>query len=472
VIDISPPINTIETLDPGPVFRPAAGEKDDPGSFAEILAGLLRDARDQEAAGPESPPTGAEPSAAGERASRDKPAPGKGTAPGEDPAVLEPSPAREKPRFEEETAGEIPGADPALNLAAVPAGLAEPAAELVTDPDPAAVPVDLAVFSGGGDFPEAAGTPAEDAGPAGETFPGEGPAAGPPAGADWAAAAMVLEPAGAERPAAPEEKTGPARKKEGEPAPEEPPSRGSGESLAGFFSGEAAGETRTDPAENRPRDKRRDRPLIEVRDLRTGSAGENRGPPRTAGEGSTPTREVLLRADLSAGERGRGAETEPDSGPARSFRDILTREGLRDDLVRHASVMLRDGGEGTIRLALKPESLGNVKIRLEMTENKISGKIIVETDEALRAFEHEIRALEQAFRDSGFDGASLEMALNAGGGGNGADRRGEEGRPFFSERNALRQAAAGYDAAAEQAGEEPALFAGGPSGSVRLNMLV
>jgi hypothetical protein len=86
-------------------------------------------------------------------------------------------------------------------------------------------------------------------------------------------------------------------------------------------------------------------------------------------------------------------------------------------------------------LNLKPEALGNVKIRLEMTENKIAGHIIVESDEALRAFEQEIRALEQSFLDSGFDGASLEMAVAPDAGQGGPGQRGREGDtgPFVSE---------------------------------------
>jgi flagellar hook-length control protein FliK len=50
-----------------------------------------------------------------------------------------------------------------------------------------------------------------------------------------------------------------------------------------------------------------------------------------------------------------------------------------------------------------------------MAENRITGHIIVESEEALRAFEREISSLEQAFRDSGFEGANLEMSLAADG---------------------------------------------------------
>jgi hypothetical protein len=54
-----------------------------------------------------------------------------------------------------------------------------------------------------------------------------------------------------------------------------------------------------------------------------------------------------------------------------------------------------------------------------MAENKIKGHIIVESGEALRAFKQELASLEQAFRDSGFSDARLDMSLAQGGGGEG-----------------------------------------------------
>ncbi|MDR1908503.1 MAG: flagellar hook-length control protein FliK, partial [Spirochaetaceae bacterium] len=136
-----------------------------------------------------------------------------------------------------------------------------------------------------------------------------------------------------------------------------------------------------------------------------------------------------------------------------SFRELLSRElrsGLGSDIVRQAAILLRDGGEGTIRLSLRPESLGNIKIRLELTENRITGLIVVENGEALKAFESELASLEQSFRDSGYEGASLEMALS-GDGGQGAYRDDGEG-PWFSER----LAASSYDDAAFWEEDAPA----------------
>jgi flagellar hook-length control protein FliK len=163
---------------------------------------------------------------------------------------------------------------------------------------------------------------------------------------------------------------------------------------------------------------------------------------------------------------------ERENRPALSFQNMLARElheNLNGDIVRHASIMLRDGGEGTIRLSLKPESLGTVKIRLEISENKIAGHIIVESDEAFRAFEQEIHSLEQSFRDSGFDGASLEMAFAQDGGQRG---RNGEGSPFFSER--LAASTYGASVSGEPELDEGIQWLGiGPDGQTRpqVNML-
>jgi uncharacterized protein YbjT (DUF2867 family) len=106
-----------------------------------------------------------------------------------------------------------------------------------------------------------------------------------------------------------------------------------------------------------------------------------------------------------------------------------------------------------------------------MAENKITGHIIVESDETLRAFEREIHSLEQAFRDSGFDGADLDMSLAYQ--GEGAEQRGEaEAEPFYSARLRTERAASLYDAASESA---DAGFAGAGvvhNGRLPVNMLV
>jgi hypothetical protein len=243
---------------------------------------------------------------------------------------------------------------------------------------------------------------------------------------------------------------------------------------------ESRGPSRIGEAKNK--DKRREqRGNIEVRDFRSWEAvhqdpaqgSEFKGEAKSAAEAKT----IELTVDLSSGSKSREEVfREVERRPAQAFENILARElhqNLNGDIVRQAQVVLRDHGEGIIRLALKPESLGNVKIQLEMAENKITGHIIVESNEALKAFEREIHSLEQAFKDSGFAGASLDTALASGSEGNGTDRqwRGEDAMPFFSERFA----ASSYDAISDTAEElMPGAILGERSGSglPQVNMLV
>jgi flagellar hook-length control protein FliK len=189
--------------------------------------------------------------------------------------------------------------------------------------------------------------------------------------------------------------------------------------------GEKEGRNRLDEARNR--DKKRGS-SVEVQDFRSTTAELSRkdsafqvktvAESRT-GEGSA--REIALELHLpNQGRESQSAPVSWETKAGQAFEDILARElhqNFNNDIVRHASVILRDSSEGTIRLALKPESLGNVKIRLEMAENKITGRITVESEEALRAFEREITSLEKAFVESGFEGANLEMSLTADSGG-------------------------------------------------------
>jgi hypothetical protein len=231
------------------------------------------------------------------------------------------------------------------------------------------------------------------------------------------------------------------------------------------------------PGETRNSKKNRERFTLDVQDLRTGgngvvlTAGQELKPATEAGEGRVTDMVVELR---SGGRNREQAEFGREKTASQAFGDILARElhqNLNGDIVRQASIMVRDGESGTIRLSLRPESLGTVKIRLEMAENKITGHILVESTEALRAFEREIHSLEQAFRDSGFDGAHLDMSLAQDGGQRGSPGQwnGDDGRPRFSSL----LASSNYDAAVETVSVPDGKgFITGDSGMIRVNMLV
>ena len=190
-----------------------------------------------------------------------------------------------------------------------------------------------------------------------------------------------------------------------------------------------------------PRNKRgKDRLNIEVRDLRTGEgrgsalASELMPSSREAGPENlrfASNGEIEIPVDLKGGGNEKSLSMAGNSfDNSLTFEDALAaqlRGDLSADIVRDASVIVRNGGEGTIRLQLRPASLGDVKIRLEMTENKITGHIIVESSEALRAFERELPVLEKAFKDSGFSETNLQMSLSQDGSNFGGREQGQEG---------------------------------------------
>jgi flagellar hook-length control protein FliK len=220
-------------------------------------------------------------------------------------------------------------------------------------------------------------------------------------------------------------------------------------------SGEKDGRSKLEEARNKRRGVN-----VEVRDFRSdgsvteGVARDGNVPLRVSAEtrisGESGSKDIVLELRLpDQGRDAASATTGWETKAGQAFEDLLARElhqNFNNDIVRHASVALRDGNEGTIKLALKPESLGNVKIRLEMAENKITGHIVVESKEALRAFEREISSLEKAFRDSGFDGANLEMSLAADGRGAEQQWQETEASQFLTGQIA----ASRYDAALER----------------------
>ena len=128
------------------------------------------------------------------------------------------------------------------------------------------------------------------------------------------------------------------------------------------------------------------------------------------------------------------------------------REEGNERIVRSARVVLRDRDNGEIRLILKPERLGEVRIRLSLKDNLIGGRILVENENVREAFERNLPELAAAFRDSGFDVGSLDVSV-----GGGADRKnaGGENLPRFDgargtaelERGVPSADAAGYYAA-------------------------
>jgi flagellar hook-length control protein FliK len=100
------------------------------------------------------------------------------------------------------------------------------------------------------------------------------------------------------------------------------------------------------------------------------------------------------------------------------------------EVVKQASVILKNNNSAEIRLNLKPDKMGNVRIRLHLQDNNIVGKIIVDNSSVKEVFEQNLESLYKGFRQEGFDTASLNVSV---GDGQAGKRQREEGpKSFYS----------------------------------------
>ncbi|MCR5724641.1 MAG: flagellar hook-length control protein FliK [Treponema sp.] len=105
------------------------------------------------------------------------------------------------------------------------------------------------------------------------------------------------------------------------------------------------------------------------------------------------------------------SDTQSASATGSTFQSMLsnTVQAHAPDFVRAGSVVLKDNNQGSINLILHPESLGNVKIHLSLSDKVITGQITVHSQEAYEAFRESIDTIKQAFAQSGFDTGSFDL---------------------------------------------------------------
>ncbi|MDA8427329.1 MAG: flagellar hook-length control protein FliK, partial [Treponema sp.] len=232
-----------------------------------------------------------------------------------------------------------------------------------------------------------------------------------------------------------------------------PATQGAAEAAAGAKPGHGAVEKKGEAA--------RKEPHLTVSDLRHSAQGRAeaaqggsdassvqaiapQGPardlhPQHASDQGDLTRDLSLGAGNGSPDASRG-RVDPALAPPRGadFQSLLAQklhDGWNGEIVKNAHIVLKDGDSGMIRLRLKPESLGDVKIELNLSDKNISGRIVVQSDEAKHAFERNLNDLADAFRQGGFESAKLEVSVGSGSQqGNQGAAGGDTGAPFYSER--------------------------------------
>ena len=115
----------------------------------------------------------------------------------------------------------------------------------------------------------------------------------------------------------------------------------------------------------------------------------------------------------------------------KSFQSSVTaqlKDSLNSQIVKQAGIVVKDNGTGEIKLVMKPESLGKVRIQLSLNDNHIAGRIIVENNIVREIFESNLENLYKAFGSEGFESGALEVLVEGQGGKQGsAQHKGRQG---------------------------------------------
>lgn len=161
------------------------------------------------------------------------------------------------------------------------------------------------------------------------------------------------------------------------------------------------------------RNQRRAAVTTEVRDLRpdsdkNGADSSEARSARVETDGSSLTRRLQADAERLQSDGGRGHTT----------LSRALREQANPEIVRQARLVVRGESSGDIRLVLKPEHLGRVRINLHLEDNRIAGRIIVENSSVKEAFQENLQALQRSLQQSGIETSGLEVSVGEGGGNN------------------------------------------------------
>ncbi|MFO7731130.1 MAG: flagellar hook-length control protein FliK [Spirochaetia bacterium] len=119
--------------------------------------------------------------------------------------------------------------------------------------------------------------------------------------------------------------------------------------------------------------------------------------------------QVNLRGDT--GQSASAASTKNFGSSIRNELMQQLQDHLNKDIVKRSSILLRENGSGEIKLDLKPDNLGQVRIRITMENNNIAGKIFVENSNVKEAFDQNMQQLYRAFKEHGFENAALNVSV-------------------------------------------------------------
>ncbi len=146
-------------------------------------------------------------------------------------------------------------------------------------------------------------------------------------------------------------------------------------------------------------------------------------PLRSEGDSSFRDQVLVIGTDSSREDSSTLKNFDTTSRAAGELSRAL-RDGGNSEILKKAQFMLKDQDQGEIKLILKPEKLGEVRIRLNLNDKHIGGRIIVENSSVREVFQENMEQLNRTFREHGFQTAGLEVSV----GGRDGRNAGQQGR--------------------------------------------
>jgi len=147
------------------------------------------------------------------------------------------------------------------------------------------------------------------------------------------------------------------------------------------------------------------------------SAGDVQAPGKNP-DAKTDQVQVSFQAVAGKGQGQGSFDLQTPAAPASprdaaSFQQYLVERGY-GQMVDQARIVLKDQNAGEIRMTLHPESLGRVKVSLNLSDNSLAGQIFVENQTVKDVFQANMDGLLQAFRDGGWNNLSLQVSVGGG----------------------------------------------------------
>ena len=116
--------------------------------------------------------------------------------------------------------------------------------------------------------------------------------------------------------------------------------------------------------------------------------------------------------------QGRTQTPVPEAGASASRPTQNFEQRFVPEFVKQTGIILREGGNGEIRLVLKPENLGSIRIRLAVSESSLEGRIVVDNNSVKELVESSLDNLRNALRLEGYQ-TNLEVSVGHRRNGNG-----------------------------------------------------